>query len=399
MNKYTVIASLLVPAAILSAGSLRAQTTESIDSVLAFVERNNIQLQALQQSNEASRLEIQAQNNLQQDLSVSYSPFFTRGYDGVASSELVVSMGFDFPSQYVSRSKSGKLQNEALDMQYALQRRDILLQAKLLCLDLIRLNQEKELLDTRLANADELLTLMEKRFSEGGANVIEVNKVKMERMNVRTLVAQNEASRQNTLQSLRAFNGNIPLELTVTDYPAAQDIISYDEFYGEIMSTDAAILSAEASVDAAAQEIKVNKQNWLPKFEVGYRRNTSMNEAANGFLVGASIPLFSSRNKTKIAEARHTAAQSELENARMQAETQLMSKYNEIQQIRSAVEAYDVPLMHSTLDALKTAVLEGQLSIIDYYVEADNVYNNLSAYLTLENQYRRLLSELYQNRL
>ena len=152
------------------------------------------------------------------------------------------------------------------------------------------------------------------------------------------------------------------------------------------MSTDAAILSAEASVDAAAQEIKVNKQNWLPKFEVGYRRNTSMNEAANGFLVGASIPLFSSRNKTKIAEARHTAAQSELENARMQAETQLMSKYNEIQQIRSAVEAYDVPLMHSTLDALKTAVLEGQLSIIDYYVEADNVYNNLSAYLTLEGQ-------------
>ena len=386
MNKYTVIASLLVPAAILSAGSLRAQTTESIDSVLAFVERNNIQLQALQQSNEASRLEIQAQNNLQQDLSVSYSPFFTRGYDGVASSELVVSM-------------SGKLQNEALDMQYALQRRDILLQAKLLCLDLIRLNQEKELLDTRLANADELLTLMEKRFSEGGANIIEVNKVKMERMNVRTLVAQNEASRQNTLQSLRAFNGNIPLELTATDYPAAQDIISYDEFYGEIMSTDAAILSAEASVDAAAQEIKVNKQNWLPKFEVGYRRNTSMNEAANGFLVGASIPLFSSRNKTKIAEARHTAAQSELENARMQAETQLMSKYNEIQQIRSAVEAYDVPLMHSTLDALKTAVLEGQLSIIDYYVEADNVYNSLSSYLSLENQYQRLLTELYQNRL
>ena len=55
MNKYIVIASLLVPAAILSAGSLRAQTTESIDSVLAFVERNNIQLQALQQSNEASR--------------------------------------------------------------------------------------------------------------------------------------------------------------------------------------------------------------------------------------------------------------------------------------------------------------------------------------------------------
>ena len=398
---YNTLPFLSAAAILLSAscGSLRAQSMESIDSVLAAVERNNLELRALQQNNEASRLEIQSQNNLQQDLSVSYSPFFTRGYDGVSSSELVVSMGFDFPSQYVSRGKSGKLQNQALDMQYALQRRDILLQAQLLCLDLVRLNQEKELLDTRMANADELLALMEKRFAEGGANVIEVNKVKMERMNVRTLAAQNEAARQNALQSLRAMNGNIPVELLAAEYPAASDIVDYDEFYAEVMATDAGILSAEASVDAAAQEIKVNRQNWLPKFEVGYRRNTAMTEASHGFLVGASLPLFSSRNKTKIAEARHTAAQSELENARLQAETQLQSRYNELQQIRSAVQTYDVPLMHSTLDALKSAVLAGQMSVIDYYVEADNVYGNLSTYLSLENQYRKLLAEAYRNRL
>ena len=127
----------------------------------------------------------------------------------------------------------------------------------------------------------------------------------MERMNVRTLAAQNEAARQNTLQTLRAMNGNIPVELLAAEYPAAAEVVNYDEFYAEVMATDAGILvmatdagilSAEASVDAAAQEIKVNKQNWLPKFEVGYRRNTAMKEASNGFLVGASLPLFSSRN-------------------------------------------------------------------------------------------------------
>lgn len=380
-------------------GSLMAQSMDSIDSVLAAVERNNLELKALQQNNEASRLEIQARNNIQQDLSVSYSPFFTRGYDGVASSELVVSMGFDFPSQYISRNRSGKLQNEALDMQYALLRRDILLQAQLLCLDLVRLNQEKEILDTRMSNAEELLTLTEKRFAEGGTNIIEVNKVKMERMNVRTLTAQNEAARQNTLQSLKAMNGNIPVELLMSEYPAVKEVESYNDFYTEVMATDAGILSAEASVDAAAQEIKVNRQNWLPKFEVGYRRNTAMKEASNGFLVGASLPLFSSRNKTRIAEARHTAAQSELENARLEAETQLASKYNEMEQLRTAVLTYDVPLMQSTLEALKTAVLAGQMSIIDYYVEADNVYGNLSTYLSLENQYRKLSAEVYKNRL
>ena len=381
------------------AGSLCAQNYTSIDSVLAAVERNNIELTALRQNNDASKLEIQSQNNLQQDLSISYSPFFAPGVHGIASSELVVSMGFDFPSQYVSRSKSGELQSEALDMQYALQRRDILLQAKQLCLDLVLLNQEKALLYARLANADELLALTQKRFDEGGANVIEVNKVKMERMNVRTLAAQNEAAIRTVLESLRAINGNLPLSVSTSSYPEIQTVLDFDEFCSQVMATDASILSAEANVDATAQEIKVNKQNWLPKFEVGYRRNTALSEASHGFLVGASIPLFSSRYKTKVAESRHTAAQSELENAKLQTETQLRSKYNEMLQLQDALAAYDVPLMHSTLDALKKAVTAGQLSILDYYTEADNVYNNLSSYYALENQFQKSLADLYKNEL
>lgn len=394
MKKVTISAVLACIAA--AAG---AQNTYCIDSVLSSVERNNMELKALQQNSDASKLEIQAQNNLQQDISVSYSPFFSKGYEGVSSSELVVSMGFDFPSQYISRSKSGKLQSEAIDLQYLVQRRDILLQAKLLCMDLIRLNQEKDIIDARLANADELLALMQKRFDEGGANIIDVNKVKMERMNVRSLAAQNEASRENTLQSLRALNGDIPVDLTASDYPETGDILNFDDIRSEIMSTDMSILSAEASVNASEQEIKVNRQNWLPKFEVGYRRNTALAEASHGFLVGASIPLFSGRNKTKIAEAKHAAAQSGLENARLQTETMLRSRFNELKQLRTAIAAYDVPLMHSTLEALMTAVRNGQISIIDYYLEADNVYGNLSSYLTLENQYQRALAELFRNEL
>lgn len=381
------------------AASLHAGNVHDIDSVLASIESNNLELKALLQDNDASKLEIQAQNNLQQDISVSYSPFFSKGYEGVSSSELIVSMGFDFPTQYISRGKSGKLQAEVLDMQYLVQRRNILLQAKILCLDLIRLNKEKEILDTRLANADELLVLMQKRFDEGGANIIDVNKIKMERMNVRSLAAQNEASRQNALLSLQALNGDIPVALDITEYTETETIGNFDEFQAEVMATDADILSAEATVDATAQEIKVNKQNWLPKFELGYRRNTALSEASHGFLVGASIPIFSSIHKTKIAENRYAAAQSGLENARLQAEITLMSKYNEVLQVRTAVQTYDVPLMQNTLDALKTAVMAGQMSVIDYYVEADNVYGNLSSYLSLECQYMKLLAEIYKNRL
>ena len=43
---------------------------------------------------------------------------------------------------------------------------------------------------------------------------------------------------------------------------------------------------------------------------------------------------------------------------------------------------------------LKEAVTAGQLSIIDYYTEADNVYRNLQAYMELENQYQKLMASI-----
>ena len=73
--------------------------SQPIDELLQQIERNNKSLQALRQENEAARQEIRSQNNLE-DPSVEYSPFYTKGTDGMSSSELVVSQGFDFPTRF-----------------------------------------------------------------------------------------------------------------------------------------------------------------------------------------------------------------------------------------------------------------------------------------------------------
>ena len=140
-------------------------------------------------------------------------------------------------------------------------------------------------------------------------------------------------------------------------------------------------------------------RGWLPKLEIGYRRNTSLDEKSNGFLIGGSLPIFSNRKKHQIARAQAISAQYQLDNARLQAEAQVQSQFNEMQQLTTAMTAYDVELMHQTLDMLKEAVTAGQLSIIDYYTEADNVYRNLQAYMELENQYQKLMASIYKNRL
>lgn len=377
------------------AGSLQAQ---NIADVLQSIERNNKELQAQLQLTEAAKMEVQTQNSLS-DPTIDYSPFFAKGVDGVASSELVVSQEFDFPTLYAARRQSGKLQQEVLDRQQQAVRRTILLDAKNLCLDLIRLNQEKALLDARKKNADELLTLFEKRLQEGDAGILEVNKIKMERMNVQTEVTQNNAAHRTALQSLLAMNGNLPLEFTADTYPQIEKISDYNALYDEIMLTDADLLASDAAARAAAKEVSVNKQNWLPKLSVGYRRNTSLDEKSNGFLIGGSIPLFSNRKKVKIARAQEVGARLQLDNVRLQAEATVQSRYNEVLQLQEAMKAYDVPLMHETLDMLKQAVMAGQLSIIEYYVEVDGVYRNLQAYIQIENQYQKLMADIYKNRL
>ena len=375
-----------------------AVSAQSIDDVLRSIERNNKSLQAQQQTTEAAKMEIQSRNNLE-DPSVEYSPFFSRGVDGMVSSELVVTQGFDFPTLYAARRRSGKLQQEALERQQQAARREILLAAKNLCLDLIRLNQENELLAERKKNADELLALFEERLAKGDANILDVNKIKMERMSVQTEVAQNNAAHRAAVQQLLAMNGNLPIEFSENVYPAVEPIRDYNALYDEVMASDAGLLAADAAARAANKELTVNRQSWLPRLEVGYRRNTAVGEKSNGFLVGGSLPLFSNRRKTKIARAQALSAQLQLDDARLQAEAQVQSQFNEMQQLREAMEAYDVVLMHKTLRLLYDAVRAGQLSIIDFYVEADNVYHNLQAYMQLENQYQKLMAAVYKNRL
>ena len=81
---------------------------QTVEDVLRSVEMNNLELKALLKGNEASSLELKQQNSLD-DLSVEYSPFFNANVSGMASSELVVTQGFDFPTLYGARRKANRL--------------------------------------------------------------------------------------------------------------------------------------------------------------------------------------------------------------------------------------------------------------------------------------------------
>ena len=371
---------------------------QNIDQVLQSIEQNNKELQSQTQLLKAQKMENRTANNLP-DPTVTYSSFYQNGAGKGHGTEFVASQGFDFPTQYIARNRQADLANEAIDKQQQAVRRDILLKAKLLCLDMILLNQEKTLLDIRKKNADDLETLYAKRLEAGDANILEVNKIKMERMNVLTEVAQNNAAYRTALQSLLAMNGNMPLEFAEEQYPHVEAINDYSTMRDEVIASDLDLQALSFATRAAEKQVSVDKQNWLPKLEAGFRRNTDSEMSMNGFVVGGSIPLFSNRKKVQIAKAQALSAQLMQEDAQLQIENNLMALFNEMQQLKEAMDTYDMPLLYKSLDLLKQALKEGQISLIEYFVEAETVYKNLQARMQLENQYQKVMANIYKNEL
>ena len=100
-----------------------------------------------------------------------------------------------------------------------------------------------------------------------------------------------------------------------------------------------------------------------------------------------------------MAQARSVGAQLTAEDLRLQAEAALHAGFNEMQQLRKALSVYDRTLMLQTLDLLGESVKGGEMSVTDYFVEADQIYRNLQACTELECQYQKSLATLYKHRL
>lgn len=376
-----------------------AQTADPIAPILEQIEQNNLELRAVREEVKADLLEVKAGNNLP-DPTVGYTRSYRAGNTSVQQDELTVVQGFDFPTAYVARTKYGRQQAGVSEHRYASRRRSVLLEAKLLCLELIGLNREHELLDILTVNADSLAALSARRLESGEATALEVNRARLDLMTLRTELADNAAAHRQALQRLLAMNGNLYIEQMVgRAYPAVSPLPSYEVLRDEVVPLRSELRLADAESHAARQLVNVQRSEGLPKLEVGYKRATSPAEEFNGFIVGGSLPLFSNRGKVKAARARSLSAELRREEVALQLEAGLQALYNEVRQVEEAMRAYDLPLMDSTFCLLGEALHGGQLSWHEYFVELEALVRRKQSYLQLENRYQRLMAEIYADRL
>lgn len=373
--------------------------TGSISRVLQSVEQNNKELKANSQLTVSRKLEARTENTLS-DPTVSLERLYGSPEEIGKNAELTVSQSFDFPTVYADRAKINKLKFQSYDKQDALFRQELLLRAKEVCLDLVLLNQQKDLLERRERNAKLLSESYARRLETGEATILEVNKIELELLNIKTEVRMNEADRLSRLRELTALNGDVPLEFSDIEYEQPAVLPPFEDITSFALSSDLRLRTLESERDIARKGIGLSRSSWFPKIELGYRRDMGKGELFNGFIVGVSVPLWEKRNTVKKAKAETHYAEMQLESTSLQTVAELRGLYDQIEGLKASLAEYGKvfnPMENISL--LDRALAAGQLSTIDYFVELTTINQSMQNYLQLQNQYQKLLARIYKYRL
>lgn len=400
---------------LMAGGTALGQERPGIEGILQQIELHNRELQAATQLARAEKLEQKSSNNLP-DPTLSYAHLWDSKDKNITVGELVVSQSFDFPTRYLSRGGMNRHLYSSIDAATEATRQRILLEAKLLCIEITTLNRQQKLLKERMEQAEKLAKLYQKRLQEGDANLIETNKIELERLNARTEYRLGEIAIRNKTQQLLALNGNQPLlpgrPTPLGPAVPTADALGLDHFneqplpgdlvtlMGELMETDPSLRALKSRQLAAEKSIGLNKQGWLPRLELGYRRNTESGHPLNGVVVGFSFPLFENRSKVKSARSQATGLKLQREDALDKEQARLSRLYEEAYQLQQSISEYQNALSaQQNLTLLEKALMEGQISLIDYFVEVSIIYQSQSNLFALEGEYQRAVAELYRSRL
>ena len=375
-------------------GTLTAQNT--IEEVLSRVEQASIAMEAQRKLTEAQKLEAKTGNYLTNP-SVGYESMWGSGENHGNAGELSVVQAFDFPSAYGNRNKIARLKGQMYEQQGAAFRRQILLDAKMACLQIIYLRQQESLLQERLANAEKLAQVYQQKLEAGDANIIAINKINIEKLNAQTALSLNGTALKSQLEQLSNLVGGERIEFESQVYPPETALPSLSEIESRYLNDDPNLLALEQAYSIDQRSIALNRSLSLPQFEVGYRQNFGMEGKAKGFLVGISVPLFENKNKVKAAKARSFFSQAQLQSSKLNLKTELAQLYEQAQTLqRSGDELRSLLSQQNNLEILQKALEAGQIDIIEYFTEVNILFESRAQLLTIERDYRLATAQLFR---
>lgn len=379
---------------VLIAAAAHSQT--GVDSLLAQVKRNNKAIEANRQLQLARKAEFKTGLT-------PYNP--TVEYDYLSGSpagagnqrDFAITQQLDFPSVYSSKRKLSDKQSALAEFQHSVFSQDVLLDAKLEALEVIYLNKQATELKRRLSRTMQLVSDYEKKLEKGDAIILDVNKARLQLLNIQQDVMLNENAIRQSLTKLKEFNGGVEVSLRDTVYPVALDIPDFETLDSLIEKNDPILQVYEQERAIRQQQITVQKRLNLPKIEAGYHSQGILGQSYKGVHGGISIPLWENKNRVKAADANLVYADFNAINHRLAHQLENRQYYDQLEVRKTAMAEYRTLLSSLNNAALLNKALQyGQITIIQYALDERFYFDSYSRYLQLEAEYYKAIARLYK---
>src|SRR5215203_608678 len=153
-------------------------TQSNADTVLRQVQSNNKSIAANKKYWEARKLEYTT-GLTPYDPQVEYDYLFGSPVGAGNQKDFSLTQRLDFPIAYKRKRSLSKQQVAGTEIQQDVFRQDILLEAKLVLLDLVYLNKKDAELHRRLVHTGQLLSDYEKKLEKGDVIILDVNKARL----------------------------------------------------------------------------------------------------------------------------------------------------------------------------------------------------------------------------
>jgi outer membrane protein, heavy metal efflux system len=376
--------------------SIEGIAQDDVNRILREVETNNRSIQANTKYWEARRAEYKT-GLTPYDPLVEYDYLFGSPAGAGNQKDFAITQRLDFPTTYKRKRELSNTQIVQTDLQKQVYRQDVLLQAKLVTLQIVYLNKRAAELNRRLVNTQQLVQDYEKKLDRGDVIILEVNKAKLQLLNISNEVALNNNDIQVTTTKLTELNGGVPIEVRDTIYPATLVVPDFITLDSLIEANDPLLKVYEQEKEIMQQQIAVQKSLNLPKIETGYHSQGILGQSYKGIHAGITIPLWENKNRLRAAQANFDYAVTNAQSQIIEHRLENKGYYDQLAVRQETMQEYHQLLSTLNNTALLNKALQlGQITIIQYFQEESYYFSAYDKYLQMELEYQQAIARLYK---
>ncbi len=368
----------------------------SAEVVLASVEKNNPELQALRKRTESEKYGFKAERMVEAP-EVGFDYLWGSPADIGTRKDISVTQSIDIATISGTKGKIAKSESELSDMQFNVRRQEILLQAKLLYINIIYCNAVGAELERRLERSEKVESVYRDMQVRGETDMIEVNKAHLAYLAQRNALARNKMEAEGFRLELQRLNGGEPLEINDLSYVRSDMLpADFDTWYKEVADRSPEIRAARQNVkvnEAVARGIKMSS---CPTITAGYMAELVKGSNFRGLTLGLSIPLWSARSKTRQANLSCEASRLEVKDVEASEYSALRSLYEKASGLKDLSDelALSLAVSDEAMSMTEKKFNEGEISLMDSIMELSLYYSVVDESLAASKDYDLALAEL-----